>query len=266
MNTKSLSPRSLSIIDQYINFKIGNAICSIPYFNNKTIKARGALGVYVGKGSPKEISEETESLLIKNHSVKSSLTNQTLKKLLVDNNIGIDCSGFAYYILNSESEERKSGSLEKNLSLVQVSGFFRKILASLHPVKNIGVLTFADDKNSCVIPITDISPGDIITMLGKYDSDLSYADNDRNHILIIHKVDYQDSIPYKIYYSHAVSYPEHGLYGSGIKQGTIEITNTEKPITEQVWIENEKQGEQNNIFVRSTRSKTEVRRLKSYKN
>jgi hypothetical protein len=86
--------------------------------------------------------------------------------------------------------------------------------------------------------------------------------NERNHILVIHQVEYQNFIPYKIHYSHAVAYPEDGIYGTGIKQGTIEISDIHKPITEQIWIENGKQGEANRIFVRAQKSKTEVRRLK----
>jgi hypothetical protein len=258
MNTKILTPRALSVIDQYLNFKVGTAVCSVPYFNNKTVKARAALAVNVGKGSPKEIFDETESLLVKAHAAVNSVTPESLKKLLADNNIGIDCSGFAYYVLNAESEETGKGHLEKHISFVQASGFFGKIISSLHPVKNTGVLTFAHDKNSLAIPLTKIKPGDMITML---DAGLSCA-NERDHILIIHQVEYQNLIPYKIHYSHAVAYPEDGVYGTGVRQGTIEITDINKPITEQIWIENGDQGDTNRIFVRAKKSKTELRKLK----
>lgn len=255
MNTKTLSNRALSVIDQYLNFKVGNAICSIPYFNNKTTKVRAGLAVNSGKGSPKEIFEETESLLVKAHATKDSLTSERLKKILTDNNIGIDCSGFAYYVLNAQSIELGKGSLDKHISFVQASGFFRKVMASLRPIENIGVLTFANDKNSRVIPLKEIQPGDIITMLDDAE------ENERNHILVIHQVEYQNFIPYKIHYSHTVAYPEDGLYGTGLKQGTIELTNLDKPITEQIWIENGNQGQSNRIFIRAKNSKTEVRRL-----
>lgn len=273
MNTKTLSNRALSVIDQYLNFKVGNAVCSVPYFNNKTIKVRAGLAVNGGKGSPKEIFEETESLLVRAHAPKDSLTSEHLKKILTDNNLGIDCSGFAYYVLNAESIELGKGSLDKHISFVQASGFFRKILASLRPIENSGVLTFVDDKNSRIIPLKEIQPGNIITMLGtnnegKFDANgagLPCADSvetERNHILVIHQVEYQNFIPYKIHYSHAVAYPEDGLYGTGLKQGTIELTNLDKPITEQIWIENGNQGQSNRIFNRAKNSKTEVRRLK----
>lgn len=260
MNTKTLSNRALSVIDQYLNFKVGAAICSVPYFNNKTVKMRGGLAVHGGKGSPKEIFEEVESLLVKAHAAPSSVTPDSLRKLLVDNNIGIDCSGFAYYVLNAESEETGKGTLDKHLSFVQATGFFRKILSSLRPVINTGVLTLASDKNSQILPLTEIKPGDIITMLGNINSQNSM--DERDHILVIHQVEYQNFIPYNIHYSHAVAYPEDGVYGTGIKQGTIEISDIRKPITEQIWIEHGRQGEANRIFARAQTSTTELRRLK----
>lgn len=261
MNTKTLSSRATNVIQQYLNFSISNAVCSVPYFNNKTARVRGALSVYVGKGSPKEIFEETETILIKAHVAKDSLTSETLHKLLVDNNIGIDCSGFAYYILNAESQENNKGSIDKHISFVQSRGLFGKISSSLHPVKNIGVLTFANDKNSRVVTLSEIQPGDMITMISADGTELPYTDGDRNHILIIHQIEYQNFIPYKIHYSHTVAYPEDGVYGSGIKQGIIEILDITKPVTSARWTENDKQGESNRIFMRANKSKTEIRRL-----
>lgn len=255
MNTKTLSNRALSVIDQYLNFKVGTAVCSVPYFNNRTVKARAALAVNVGKGSPKEIFEEVQSLLVKAHTIIDAVTPESLKKILTDNNIGIDCSGFAYYVLNAESLDEGKGSIDKHLTFVQATGFFGRIMSSFNPVKHVGVITLADDKNSTPVQFKDIRPGSIITMLNDAN------ESERNHILVIHQVEYQNFIPYKLHYSHAVAYPEDGIYGTGIKQGTVDITDITKPITEQIWTENDKQGEFNRIFVRAGKSKTEVRQL-----
>ncbi len=256
MNTKTLSNRALSVIDQYLNFKVGTAMCSVPYFNNKTTKLRGALAVHAGKGSPQEIFEEVQSLLIKAHTTAESLSTESLKKLLADNNIGIDCSGFAYYVLNAESEESGKGSIDKHISFVQAKGVLRKLIASWRPVGNVDVSTLAHDANGRVIPLKAIQPGSIITMTNDTE------ENERDHILVIHQVEYQNFIPYKLHYSHAVAYPEDGMYGTGIKQGTIEIIDIAKPIAEQAWTENGRQGDTNRIFVRANKSKTEVRQLK----
>jgi hypothetical protein len=263
MNTKTLPSRSLSVIEQYLHFKVGSAVCSVPYFNNKTSRSRAALRVSIGKGSPKELFEEVETLLKKSHLDATILADESLKKILVDANLGIDCSGFAYYILNALSEESGTGSLDKHISFVHSTGFLARIRSSLRPIENCDVSTFAHDKNSSVIPLKEIQPGDIITMMN------GTTDSERDHILVIHQVDYQNFVPTKIFYTHAAAYPEDGVYGTGIKQGSIEIINIEKPITEARWVENEKisptpsdQEIENRIFIRAQKSKTEVRRVR----
>jgi hypothetical protein len=85
---------------------------------------------------------------------------------------------------------------------------------------------------------------------------------ERDHILLVCEVEYENSIPKKIHYSHSVAYPEDGLYGTGVRNGYIEITNPDLPITEADWVEEKKQGYANLLFVRANKSKTEVRRLK----
>jgi len=256
MNTKTLSPRALSVIDQYLHFKVGAAVCSVPYMNNKTLKARGALPAYMGKGSPKEIAEEASGFLLKNHIRIDSLADESLKKLLVDRGLGIDCSALAYYILNAESEETTKGSLDKHLHFVQSHGLVGKFMSRIRPANNTGVLTLADEKNSAPVPTGKAQPGDMVIMLGDPD------DKERNHILVIHQVDYQNFMPTKLFYSHAVAYPEDGEYGTGIKQGSIEIMDPAKGLLDQKWSENGKEGSANNIFVRAQKSKTELRRLK----
>ena len=256
MNTKTITPRAMSVIDQYLHFKVGAAACSVPYFNNRTVRARASLRAEAGKGSPKDIYDEVQSTLVKQHVSIDTLADEPLKKMLADANIGIDCSGFAYYVLNAESAETDKGPLDKYLSFVNCKGLLGKMRAKFRPAENCDVATLADDKNSRVISLNEAMPGDIITMIGDAD------DNEHDHILIVHQVDYQNFAAFKLYYSHAVAYPEDGLYGSGVKQGAIEIVDSKKPLTEQEWIENGLTGNANRIYLRAFKSKTELRRLK----
>ncbi|MES2314795.1 MAG: hypothetical protein V4524_02575 [Patescibacteria group bacterium] len=255
MNTKTLSNRALSVIDQYLHFTIGGAVCSIPYFNNKTTRARAALRSTIGKGSPQEIFEEIKSIMLKDHADQSAVTNELLKKTLTDNNIGIDCSAFAYYVLNTESQELKKGSLDKHIHFINCTGLIGKVRCALRPIENCDVATFAHEKNSRTIEIKEAQPGDIITMIGGPDG------TDRDHVLVIYQIEYQNFTPAKIHYAHAVAYPEDGIYGSGIKQGVVEILNPEKPITEQVWTEGGTTGPMNRIYARAQKSLTSLRRL-----
>jgi len=259
MNTKTLSPHALSVIDQYLHLRVCTAECSIPYFNNKVIRARAALRSVIGKGSPQEIFEEIQTVILKNHVDPRTITGELLKKTLTDNNIGIDCSAFAYYILNAESHELKKGHLDKHIHFINCHGLIGKMRCALRPIENCDVATFAHTKNSKVIELKDVRPGDIITMLGGPDN------ADRDHILVIHQVEYQNFVPFKIHYAHSVAYPEDGMYGSGIKKGIIEIQNIRASITEQAWIENGKSGQLNPARIRAQKSHTELRRLNVFK-
>lgn len=257
MNTKTISNRALSVIDQYLHFKIGGAVCSVPYFNNKSVKARATFGVQVGKGSPQEIFEEMETIMFKSHIADDLLADESLKKLLVENNIGIDCSGFAYYVLNAESEERGQGSLGRHLHLVSAGNFLTRFVYMLHPENNTNVALLAHSRNSDAISLKDTQPGDMVTMLNNDDDG-----NERNHILIVHQVEYQNFLPTRIHYSHAVAYPEDGIYGSGIRQGFIEITDLSKQLTDGVWSESGSVDKAGRLFARAQKSKTELRRLR----
>jgi hypothetical protein len=258
MNTKTLSQKALSIIDSYLHFRIGGAVCSVPYFNNKVKRTRAALRVNIGKGSIDEITDEVSSFAAKNRIPINSIADESLKKILTDNNIGIDCSGFSYYILNAESLSRGRGVLDKYINFIRSKGIIGRIRSSMRPVENCDVYTLADNNNSHDISLQNISPGDIITMIGGPDN------NDRDHILVVHQVDYDAGQPKKIYYSHAVSYPEDGLYGNGIKQGYIEMTKPSKSILDQNWVESGQAESARRIVERAQKSKTEIRRLNNF--
>lgn len=245
---KTLSEAAIFVLEQYLHFQVGPASCSVPYFNNKTIKARAALAARVGKGKPSDILDELKDILFRKRISIDSLNSESLKKILVENNLGIDCSGFSYQILNAESEATGKGSLKKHLVLIKANNFIRKIIASLNPVKNVDVATFASDKNSQQISLKEILPGNIITMLG------NSGEGERDHILVIHKVEYVGSDPKIIHYSHSIAYPEDGLYGTGVRQGYIEINDSSNSILEGNWSEK-------HIFARAQRSKTELRKL-----
>src|SRR3989344_1132631 len=111
MRIKTLFKVALDTISQYEN---------VPYFNNKTLGTRGALKAEVGKGSPEDIREEVKNIAIREKINIDNLDKDNLKRFLVDHNIGIDCSGFAYHVLNEESKERGKGNLGNNIAFIEV--------------------------------------------------------------------------------------------------------------------------------------------------
>lgn len=255
MNTKTLSQPSLELIDSYERFSVGGASCSVPYFNNKAPGNRASLRVYIGKGNPKDIQEEAAALFIKHHVDPNKVDSTSLKKFLVESGLGIDCSGFAYYVLGEESRARKLGQIDRKMSFVDCKGIIGKLRCALRPVENCSVSTFANDTNSRSIDLDQVEPGDMIIMKNTQD------DKIRDHMLIIYAVDYQNSVPMILKYAHAVTYPEDGLYSNGIRRGIIEIVSTQKSLLEARWTEESKEAENNPLFNKARKSELQLRRL-----
>lgn len=256
METKTLSKDALDVIEGYKSFRVGDAVAPIPYFNNKIAGTRFGERGRVGKGSPRDISDELDIIFHHNRVDKGALTSEVLAKALCDNGLGIDCSAFAYYILDAESRARGFGSLNKRLTFINGGNPVAKMLSYLHPVKNCDVRTLASDVNSRVVPLSDAKPGDMVTMIGGTDGP------NRNHILVIHEAVYEDGVPKRLAYSHSIAYPEDGRYGTGVKQGRIDIAYPSQSILDQAWSESGSFEKAARIHERAKTSQTELRRLK----
>lgn len=273
MNTKLLSDKALAIIDQYAHFRIGNSgACNIPYFNNNRKVIRAGLRATIGKGSPGDIFEEVEIELAKSGEttalppgaikggtfIPGAITSEALKHFLVDRNIGIDCSGFAYYVLSEESESRGKKRLDRHIHFPFCRGIIGKIRSKMRPAENTDVATLAHDKNSRAIPLGEIAPGDVITMLNT----MNKADKVRDHVVVVRQVEYQNFVPITIHYVHSIAWPTDGEYGHGVRTGAITILDVNKPIAEQKWTEADKTGMENYTAVRAGIALTEIRRLR----
>lgn len=248
MSAKILSENAFSVINKYRNFSVGIAVANIPYFNNRRQKARAKLRVQIGKGSPEEIREELNTVATLQKINLDAVDSITLKKILFDNGIGIDCSGLVYYILTAQFGPLK-------LSFPFQKGILGKLRAKFRKIENTDVATLAHNKNSRVIATKDVQPGDMITMVGGVDG------KDRDHVLVVHEVDYKDDVVIGVSYTHAVAWPSDGEYGHGVRQGTIRIIDQTKPITEQEWTEANRTNGDNFTHTRAQKSVTEIRRL-----
>jgi hypothetical protein len=259
MPTLSLTKEAQKVINNYLVLPFSNKNVSCPYYNNRRQQIRGALFVRIGKGTPEEIVDETKTEMIKQRKNLQSMSNDDIKKFLVDNNIGIDCSGLAYQILDAELKSKKNISLKNQLSFSHLKNPIRRIVARLRAVGNTNVKTLSADKNSRTINISEIEPGDMIIMQD------SGRNHDRDHILIVNSVEKNNNSNIKINYTHALDWRTDGLYNHGVRQGTIEIVDLAKSLTNQIWIESGKTGEKNETLERAIYAKTLlIKRLKAY--
>ncbi len=247
-----ITERARATIDAYLSLPFG-ARPSTPYFNNRRQKNKSALRVLKGKGTPEEIIEEAEIISIIKHENIKNLPRDLFKQFLVENDLGIDCSGFAYHVLNTLSHEKTGKPLTHFIQSIR-SGFKGKILARIRKAENFGVSSFRADKNSYIIHAMDALPGDIITFIGT-GKDKSY-----NHILVITGVE-KNPENTKLHYAHSYAWPKDGLYNHGVREG--EITITENNILAGVWQEQNTTGDENYTYTSARDAQeTLVRRLR----
>jgi len=265
MNT--LSPQSLKIIQNYLHLPFPNKNVQTPYFNNRRIKIRGGLRALIGKGSPEDIVEEATIISLREKIDLQKLSNEELKKFLVDNKLGIDCSGLVYHILDAQMKTEGRGSLQQVLKRPWFKNPIRKLLVKLRPIENTGVGTFNHEVNSFEIPLKDIQPGDLIIIMG------AGPKQDYNHILLVtafipsvsganarnlsesadsglqnstvppgsnaskDSSSSREGLLGMIRFIHSFQYPTDGQYNHGVRQETITITDLNKPLLEQTWSE-----------------------------
>lgn len=224
----TLSSQSIKTINDYLHLPIGSVFVNCPYYNNRRAGMRAGLRVLIGKGSVEDIVEEAALIALREKIDLKKLDAAGLKKFLVDSRLGIDCSGLAYHILNTELRLRGLGGLNKYLKFPLIKNPFRKLLTLLRPVESAGVRTISHEQNSVEVKLSDIKPGDLIVILGAGEK------QDRNHVLIVHEVS-DDTIKY----THSMQWPSDGQYNHGVRQSEIEITDKNKNILEQIWFEPE---------------------------
>lgn len=259
MKTETLGQQALDVIDAYMHLNVGTGTVNCPYFNNKRSKVRAGLRVLIGKGSAKDITDEVTLVSLREKVDLSALSEDELKQYLIEHNIGIDCSGLAYYILDAVSAANGSGGLKKSLNYPFAKNPIRKLLTKTRPVENVNVKTLADESNSSVVSLKDVRPGDMIMIVGAGYTGVV------DHILIVHAVDRADDNPTAIHYTHSFQWSIDGRFAHGVRQGIIRITDPGKPLLDQEW---EEQGivdaRRNETHRRASEADSlEIRRLKA---
>jgi hypothetical protein len=204
-----------------------------PYYNNRRIGMRAGLRALIGKGTAQDIVDEAILIALREKKSLDSLSAEELKRYLVDQKLGIDCSGYAYYVLDAESRARGHKPLRSRITFLHHRlNLIRAVICFLRPVENCGTKVFSHEKNSHDISLMSVAPGDFLSFIS------TGPQKDYHHIAVISEIarDEKGGIK-KIHYTHSFAFPTDGTYGGGIKHGSIEITDIHKPLVEQIWDE-----------------------------
>jgi hypothetical protein len=255
-----LSPSAEKTIDKYFALPfdgVENVRC--PYFNCSRKNYRGQIRGLIGKGSPEEIVEEAKILSIQYHhglfdkeghccihgdDCRAGVPAEAIRHFLIDNDIGIDCSGFAAYVLLAHFKEARHVNIAGKFFFWPRKNFIRRLIAKLRPIENMSVKVFAKNENTDklfdgrgAVDFHKIIPGDIVIMLE------TGPRKTRNHILVVTACDGTT-----VEYVHARAWSIEGKYGHGIARGKISVVKPGGNLLEQTWTELEKTNEHNETF------------------
>ncbi len=225
-----------------------------PYFNNAKLGQRGQLKVLVGKGAPAEIVEEAKIISIQychglfdkdglcdvhlDHPAPHEQT-ECVRQFLVDNNLGVDCSGFVVNVLRAHFLETKKIDFTKKLFIASRTNLLRRLITRLRPVEQVSVAVLADEKNSEIVSgLSSIKPADLIIMLK------TGPNKNHNHVLLVTEKNDRG-----IKYAHARAWPSEGKYGHGVTEGIITITDPNQGLLAQTWEEKNMVNQDNETYL-----------------
>lgn len=223
---EKISPQAQKVIDNYSHIRLGKKYVKAPYFMN--IKGqKGGLRVMVGKGTIDEIEQEVKVWAqVKGFDLKKANEDQ-IRQFMMDMSIGIDCSGFAVYIINEELKSKGLGSIWNYLHF-QNNSPISKIKRLLRPIENIGADFLTSDYNCIKIEdYNEIRPLDLIRAKGKQ--------KNAHHVAVITSVTKDESGNVKEFeYTHSHRFYEEE---NGIRIGKVIITDPQKTLKDQKWID-----------------------------
>ena len=214
-----LPPKTRRLIEAYFNLRIGPFTLPCPYFQN--VAGKGGSLVFVGKGTPEELEEETLKLYKKNKKDPKNYSPSVVRHYMVMAGLGIDCSGFVARVLEVFLREKGFGSLIKKLRPVSLSPLS---LARhyLRPFSNLSANSLTSEVNcQKITDYNSVLPGGLLRI-------------GPGHIAIISEVEKEEASVKAISYTHSTS---DYLDQHGVRHGKIIIVKPGVDLTKQKWDE-----------------------------
>jgi hypothetical protein len=210
------------VVDAYLHIRVDGAVAASPYHINPGLRAanRAALG----KGTPTEI-EALAAKYFKQYDMHARSTEE-LRTFLTCCGIGVDCSGFASWVLNEITQAVLGRPIWKCL---RFPGLRRGVISKVRPVQNISANLLTGLINSD--PITDLGqvrPGDLLRVAGWH------------HVVVITEVGL-DKTGRAFYFQYAQS---SCMYGSesGVRTGYAIVKQPHGPLLVQQWHDGSETG------------------------
>ncbi len=215
-----LPRRTGYLINSYFNLPIAGKKIRCPYYKNVGVsQKRFGKKVFIGKSHPQEIVLIVQSLAEKFDIKLEDLSASEIRDFMKERRIGIDCSGFVCWVLDSWYQEKFNGEhLWKKIRFP--ASFLKKIRYFLRPIENLDVkILLGSPDLKPVFGAAEIKPGDLIH-LGQH------------HLLIVYQVDKDaKERTTKIFYCHSSDFYD------GVHKGEIEVVDPDYGLEKQRWVE-----------------------------
>lgn len=200
---------------KYTHLPIGGKEIVCPYWMNNLEK--GIFGPIGGKGTPKQIVQITIEQAVAEGVDLEKLDERGIILFMKAKMIGVDCSGFVFWMLNELDLEKGGNGIADDIPGSQ--GRVVKARAS------VAMLT-SDTVSQTVGKIADYKVGDTIRLRrGK-------------HIAIITKIKRDSEAVVEIEYSHSSDVTKV----KGVHAGKIKIVNQSSELEDQEWEETVEEG------------------------
>lgn len=208
-----------SLIEHYANLHIMSAHCSTPYHINCRLFSHNR--ALVGKGRPEEIEAAAEHFFKRFNTVIKAGDSARLKASLRDYGIGIDCSGFAAWVVNELTQQQAGKPIWKCLRFPNARS---RAVSKFRPIENISAALLTGERNAKKLEnLYDIRPGDLIRALHG------------GHVIVVTETGV-DAHGHALYFKYA-----HSAAGNekvnGLNQGLVTLTQPEGRLADQDWIE-----------------------------
>ncbi len=199
----------------YTHLKIGGKEIVCPYWMNNLEK--GIYGPIGGKGTPGEIVEATLKEAKAENINLENLDEEAIILFMKAKKIGVDCSGFVFWMLNSFDLEKGGNGISDDIPSSQ--GVLIKARA------NVQMLT--DENISVPVKLAEVKIGDMLRLRrGK-------------HVAIVHKIVSENEKVQEIWYAHSSERTKVAV----VHEAKIVISDQNKEIGDQDWEELTIEGE-----------------------
>ena len=215
-STLTLPKSAQALIDRYRHLRIQGVTILCPYHINCGLVTKNR--ALVGKGRPEEIEAAAEHYFDR-YQMHAQGDLEQLRLYLQACGFGVDCSGFAAWVLNCLTQEQLQKFIWQVLSF---PGMKRQLVSKLRPLENISANLLTGPRNAhAVEDLRTAHPGDLIRLIHG------------GHVMVISEVglDTSGHATYIEYVQSTTSYGDR----QGIDTGYIVVTQPGKNLQAQIW-------------------------------